>query len=194
MTPVQHRSPGMPIQRPWANLILGLFDTRETDQFNIVESHPSLSRIHAAIKLTVPDRPTLISRLLSKGNSNEIDGLSIDIVESCNTIERVTQELFEMHNLTKLTWSSSDSFWRCARLLFWCADTIPLALLPYPWLLMGLQSIQMMNVYFSLCRPKLLIPAKWNKSTWSSRLLPTDAWEQIVLMPGYERHFHFNLR
>lgn len=93
----------MPIQRPWANLILGLFDTRETDQFNIVESHPSLSRIHAAIKLTVPDRPTLISRLLSKGNSNEIDGLSIDIVESCNMIERITQELFEMHNLTKLT-------------------------------------------------------------------------------------------
>lgn len=59
-------------------------------------------RIHAAIKLTVPDRRTLISKLLNRRNSDEIDSLSIDIVQSCNKIESTTQELFETHNLTKL--------------------------------------------------------------------------------------------
>ena len=92
----------MPIRRPWVSFIPGQFDRRKnqaSDRLYIV----ALSfRIHAAIKLTVPDRQTLISKLLSTGNSSEIDGLSIDIVQSCNTIERITQELFEMHQLTKL--------------------------------------------------------------------------------------------
>ncbi len=59
-------------------------------------------RIHAAVKLTVPDRRSLISKLLNKRNPDEIDALSSDIVQSCNTIENTTQELFEMHHLTKL--------------------------------------------------------------------------------------------
>jgi hypothetical protein len=61
-----------------------------------------LFRIYAAIKLTVPDRRTLINKLLNRRNPDEIDALSIDIVKSCNTIESTTQELFEMHHLTKL--------------------------------------------------------------------------------------------
>jgi hypothetical protein len=52
--------------------------------------------------LTVPDRRTLISKLLNKRSADEIDSISIDIVQSCNTIESTTQELFEMHHLTKL--------------------------------------------------------------------------------------------
>lgn len=59
-------------------------------------------RIHAAIKLTVPDRQTLISKLLNDRSSDEIDALSIDIVQSCDKIERITQELFASHHLTKL--------------------------------------------------------------------------------------------
>ncbi len=59
-------------------------------------------RIHAAIKLTVPDRHTLISKLLSKRSQDEIDALSSDIVQSCIQIENTTQELYETHQLTKL--------------------------------------------------------------------------------------------
>lgn len=54
------------------------------------------------MKLTVPNRHTLINRLLNRRNTDEIDVLSTDIVQSCNTIENLTQELFEKHNLTKL--------------------------------------------------------------------------------------------
>lgn len=59
-------------------------------------------RIHAAIKLTVPNRDVLINKLLTKRSSDEIDSLCLDIVESCNKIESNTQELFETHHLTKL--------------------------------------------------------------------------------------------
>ena len=59
-------------------------------------------RIHAAIKLTVPDRQTLIRKLLSEGSSNDIDALSVDIVQSCNTIEQTTRALFDIHHLTDL--------------------------------------------------------------------------------------------
>ncbi|CAF1489814.1 unnamed protein product [Adineta steineri] len=65
-------------------------------------SWPVRHTIHAAIKLTVPDRRTLIDKLLNKRNPDEIDELSVDIVKSCNKIESTTQELFEMHHLTKL--------------------------------------------------------------------------------------------
>jgi hypothetical protein len=61
-----------------------------------------LFRIHAAIKLTVPDRQSLIDKLLNKRSTSELDTFSTDIVQSCNTIERTTQEIFEMHHLTKL--------------------------------------------------------------------------------------------
>lgn len=50
----------------------------------------------------MPDRQTLVNKLLNKRNPEEIDSLSADIVQSCNTIENVTQELFRMHHLTKL--------------------------------------------------------------------------------------------
>jgi hypothetical protein len=59
-------------------------------------------RIHAAIKLTVPDRRTLISKLLNRRSVAELDSMAADIVQSCNTIESTTQELFETYNLTKL--------------------------------------------------------------------------------------------
>ena len=50
----------------------------------------------------MPDRQTLIEKLLNKRNPDDIDALSEDIVRSCDTIERITQELFESHQLTKL--------------------------------------------------------------------------------------------
>ncbi len=59
-------------------------------------------RIRAAIKLTVPDRRTLINKLLNKRSSDEIDSLSSDIIQSCNKIENTTQGLYERHHLTKL--------------------------------------------------------------------------------------------
>ncbi|CAF0868023.1 unnamed protein product [Adineta ricciae] len=65
-------------------------------------SWPVRHTIHAAIKLTVPDRGTLIDKLLNKRNPDEIETISIDIVESCNLIESKTQELFEKHHLTRL--------------------------------------------------------------------------------------------
>jgi len=65
-------------------------------------SWPVRHTIHAAIRLTVPDRRTLISKLLNKRSFDEIYSLSADIVQSCNTIESMTQELFEIHHLTKL--------------------------------------------------------------------------------------------
>jgi len=65
-------------------------------------SWPVKHTIHAAIRLTVPDRRTLINKLLSKRSSDEIYSFSADIVQSCNLIESTTQELFEIHHLTKL--------------------------------------------------------------------------------------------
>jgi len=65
-------------------------------------SWPVKHTIHAAIRLTVPDRRTLINKLLNKRSSDEIYSFSADIVQSCNLIESTTQELFEIHHLTKL--------------------------------------------------------------------------------------------
>lgn len=61
------------------------------------------SSIRAAIKLTLPNREQLISKLLSKRTSEEIDVYADEIVQACNIIDRTTQELFETHQLTKLS-------------------------------------------------------------------------------------------
>ncbi len=62
-----------------------------------------LFRIRVAIKLTLPTREDLIDKLLSKRSADDIDLYTDEIVRSCNIIERTTQELFETHNLTKLS-------------------------------------------------------------------------------------------
>jgi len=72
---------------------------------------PTLGRFHSwpvkhtvrvAIKLTLPNRQDLFEKLLNKRSFEEIDVLADEIVQSCNIIERTTQELFETHQLTKL--------------------------------------------------------------------------------------------
>jgi hypothetical protein len=62
-----------------------------------------LFRIRAAIKLTIPNRQDLINKLVSKRSSEEIDCYADEIVKSCNIIDRTTQELFEVHHMTKLS-------------------------------------------------------------------------------------------
>ncbi len=62
-----------------------------------------LFRIRVAIKLTLPTREDLIDKLLSKRSADDIDLYTDEIIRSCNIIERTTQELFETHNLTKLS-------------------------------------------------------------------------------------------
>ncbi len=62
-----------------------------------------LFRIRAAIKLTIPNRQDLINKLLSKRSSEEIDRYADEIVQSCNIIDRTTQELFVVHHMTKLS-------------------------------------------------------------------------------------------
>ena len=102
MTPVRCRLPGTPTHPHLDVTIRGWSDKRTILQSRLFPSACIPFRIHAAIKLTVPDRQTLIRKLLSEGSSNDIDALSVDIVQSCNTIERTTQDLFDMHNLTEL--------------------------------------------------------------------------------------------
>jgi hypothetical protein len=60
-------------------------------------------RIRAAIKLTIPNRKELINKLVSKRSSEEIDRYADEVIQSCNTIDRTTQELFEAHQMTKLS-------------------------------------------------------------------------------------------
>ncbi|UJR15733.1 hypothetical protein I4U23_002668 [Adineta vaga] len=65
-------------------------------------SWPVRHTIHAAIKLTVPDRQTLVDKLLNKRNPDEVETISLDIIKACNVIETTTQELFQKHHLTRL--------------------------------------------------------------------------------------------
>ncbi|CAF1226626.1 unnamed protein product [Rotaria magnacalcarata] len=58
--------------------------------------------IHAAITLTVPNRQTLLNKLLINRSHDEIYTFCADIVQSCNKVESITQELYELNNLTKL--------------------------------------------------------------------------------------------
>ncbi|CAF3725503.1 unnamed protein product, partial [Rotaria socialis] len=58
--------------------------------------------IHAAITLTVPNRQTLLNKLLINRSHDEIDTFCVDIVQSCNKVESITQELYELNDLTKL--------------------------------------------------------------------------------------------
>ena len=59
-------------------------------------------RIHAALKLTLPNRQDLINKLLTKRTPDEINVFSDEIIQSCNIIERITHELFRKNGLTKL--------------------------------------------------------------------------------------------
>ncbi|CAF0830281.1 unnamed protein product [Rotaria sordida] len=65
-------------------------------------SWPVRQTIHAAIRLTVPNRHILINKLLNKRSYEEIDSLAFEIVQSCNKIESITQELYEKYHLTRL--------------------------------------------------------------------------------------------
>ena len=59
-------------------------------------------RVHAALKLTLPNRQDLINKLLTKRTPDEINVFSDEIIQSCNIIERTTPELFRKNGLTKL--------------------------------------------------------------------------------------------
>ena len=50
----------------------------------------------------MPNRQQLITKLLSKRTTEEIDVYAEEIVQACNIIDRTTQELFETHRMTKL--------------------------------------------------------------------------------------------
>lgn len=56
----------------------------------------------AAIKLTVPNRQELVNKLIAKRTTEELNMYADEIVQACNTIERITQELFKANNLVKL--------------------------------------------------------------------------------------------
>lgn len=56
----------------------------------------------AAIKLTVPNRQELVNKLIAKRTTEELNVYADEIVQACNTIERITQELFKANNLVKL--------------------------------------------------------------------------------------------
>ena len=59
-------------------------------------------RITAAIKVVLPNRQELINKLITKRNIEEIHTYADEIIQSCNIIEKTTQELFKTHNLTRL--------------------------------------------------------------------------------------------
>ena len=70
--------------------------------FRFDDHHLCDCRIRAAIRLTMPNRQQLITKLLSKRTTEEIDVYAEEIVQACNIIDRTTQELFETHRMTKL--------------------------------------------------------------------------------------------
>ncbi|CAF1582971.1 unnamed protein product [Adineta ricciae] len=65
-------------------------------------SWPVRYTIHAALKLTLPNRQDLINKLLTERTPDEINVFSDEIIQSCNIIERTTHELFRKNGLTKL--------------------------------------------------------------------------------------------
>lgn len=58
--------------------------------------------ITTAMKFTLPSRQELVNKLTLVRTVEELHIFVDEIVEACNNIERITAELYKVHDLTNL--------------------------------------------------------------------------------------------